>query len=785
MLTCVSVPNLITGVSQQAPSMRLPTSADVMENAWPSVISGLNKRMPTEHIAKMSFLASSSVAGHIIDRDQTYQYLAIIFDGDLKVFDLAGNEKTVSFPDGKLYLNASDPTTAFRFLTIQDSTFVLNREYVVTATDGYEPIPNGGTRLSADTLGTVMVTQSAANSQYAVYINGVLKASYLTKNGTDAANSVEATPVIAASLTSQLTTAGYPSTAYGSTISISGLSLSDKITVTSTDGDKVMKSYRDTVQSFSDLPPNEKQGRLIKIRGDVKTHGDDYYVVFHDGLWVETAGYNQGGKLSVSTMPHLLVRNSDGTFTFKRNTWAERVAGDTESNKLPSFVNSKLNDIFLYTNRLGFLSQTNVILSEANTFENFFRTTIATLVDSDPIDFTVLAAAANDDSVRHAIPFNKDLLIMADRSQHRLQYNNYVGPKTLQIQYTTSFTCSPSIKPMNMGSSVYFMDDRFSYKYAKMFEYFPKMYVTQDDAQEITDPVPQYIPQGINFVTGSPRVSAAVLHSVNDPTALYLYKFYVAGDKKIQNSWSRWTFNDCLNIYWAKFSNNYLYLLIKRNATDLTLERIRCDEATFDPANGTTIMLDRYVTGSSLTVDYDEITDNSTVTLPYSTTSDIQVITSAEGYTNIQEIVTKVAPNKVEVIGDIRTHTIHAGIPYVFTFVFTQPYVRFPKGSGEVISMDGRFMMRYMTLEYHNTAYFKATLALSGRTPWTKVFDGKIANDPKVVWDKTPSSTGTFRMALAGPNSDLNVTLINDGPFNSSFGSAEWYGIYSPKARRL
>ncbi|MCW2286635.1 hypothetical protein M2323_004521 [Rhodoblastus acidophilus] len=778
------MPNLITGVSQQPPSMRLPTSAEKMENAWPSVITGLNKRMPTEHLAKLNFNVSTSAVGHIIDRDAQYQYLVVIYDGNLKVFDLQGNEKTVHFDVNKDYLGASDPVTAFRFLTIQDTTFILNREVTVSSTQGYEPIPNGGTRVPATNIATVVVKQSVANSYYSIYINGVSKVSIITPTGTSADTSVPGTSRIAEQLVAGLTTSGVTAVANGSTISISGLSASDTVDARSTNGDTAMKVYRDSISSFSDLPPKEIEGRLVKVKGDVKTHGDDYYVVYHNGIWVETAGWNQGGRLNAWSMPHLLVRNADGSFTFKESSWQERLAGDITSNPQPSFVGSNLNDIFLYTNRLGLLSNTNVILSEANKFENFFRNTIATLMDNDPLDFSVLAATANDDSVRHAIPFNKDLLIMADRSQHHLQYMNYVGPKTIQIQFTTSFNCASHIKPINMGGSVYFMDDRYSYQYAKMFEYFPKMYVQQDDAQEVSDPVPRFMPQGITFFTGSPRVNAVAVHSKNDPSILYLYKYYWSGDKKIQNSWGKWVFPDCSKIHWGKFSNNYLYLLIQRS-DGLCMERIKCDEITYDETSGSYILLDRLLTNSQIWITYDPASDVSTIGLPYSTTEEVKVISSSDTETNIVSEVTKVNNSTVSVPGDMRSREVYVGITYTFTFEFTQPYIRIPKGSGDVISMDGRYVMRYLNLAYSNATYFKAVLNLSGRQPWTKVFDANIQNDPKVKIGETQSYTGVFRVALAGPNTDVSLTLINDGPFNSSFGSAEWYGFYSPKAKRL
>ena len=48
-LISTSIPNLINGVSQQPPSVRLVTQAEKQENGLSSVVDGLTKRPPTEH----------------------------------------------------------------------------------------------------------------------------------------------------------------------------------------------------------------------------------------------------------------------------------------------------------------------------------------------------------------------------------------------------------------------------------------------------------------------------------------------------------------------------------------------------------------------------------------------------------------------------------------------------------------------------------------------------------------------------------------------------------------
>ncbi len=896
-LVTAPLANFISGVSQQPPAMRTATSAAAMTNAWASVVSGLQKRNGTEHIANLgTWGASGSTIGHVIDHDAGYRYIALVKNSQLRVYDLNGVQQTVTFPNGDSYLGSNDPVQSFRFLTIADTTFILNRNAVVAAdnfgeegTSTYTPsgtvaaprslptaasgnlgqvyyttstaeywkcVSTPGTAATYDwfstgsttnfdprgddpsqqvyqgslppatsagqtawimdsgdndspshffqyqsaqtsagtsttyswvkvslasltvlnpsrkdpaNLGTIYVTQSIANSYYAVYVNNVLKASFLTANGTDAANSVQSTTVIATSLATALNASGYTTTQVGSTVVITNLATTDILKPWSTNGDKATKAYRNEIASYSDLPPSEIVGRIVRVKGDLKQNGDDYYVIYTaTGQWQETYGYNEGARLQASTMPHVLVRNFDGTWTFKRHVWNDRIAGDSDSNIHPSFVGEKITDLCLFSGRLGFLTETNIILSESQTFENFYRKTLATLVDSDRLDFSVLSTT--NDSLRHVIPFNKDLLILGDRSQYRFTYNNFLGPKNVQIQYTAGYSVAANVKPVNMGASVYFADDGVSYNYAKVFEFFPRPLTQGDDADEATAPVPQILKSGVRFLAGAPSVNTLIVGTDGAPSSLLVYNFYWTAQKKVQNAWSTWTFNDCTKVHWAGFSQNHLYLLLER-PSGLSLEKVRLDEDIFDFQTGSHVLLDRLVPKSKLTVSYDAGTGLSTISLPYSTTGVINVVTN-DGTGQVWQPVTPISSSGVTVPGNITALDIWAGIGFDFLFQFSPLFLRFTKGTGEVVNMDGRTQVRRLTLTFAKTRYFKTKIKLPGRPEFEHVYD-------------MPTQDGSVHIPLMGRNLDIVLKIVNGSPFACAFSGGEFQALYTPKAQRM
>ena len=132
-----TIPNMINGVSQQPSALRLASQAETVINCLSSPVEGLTKRPPFNHIAKL--LSGSAGTGRpfvdIVDRDGTIQYLIMIKDGSIDVFNLDGTQQTVTTPNSTSYLdisNNSDPADKFRIASVADYTFIANREKICT-----------------------------------------------------------------------------------------------------------------------------------------------------------------------------------------------------------------------------------------------------------------------------------------------------------------------------------------------------------------------------------------------------------------------------------------------------------------------------------------------------------------------------------------------------------------------------------------------------------------------------------------------------------------------------
>ena len=134
-----SIPNLFNGISQQSASIRQPSQAEAQENAYSSIVEGVHKRHPTNHIAKLSPDQIGAAYVHVINRDTTERYVVSITNNAIQVWDINGVQKTVNAPNGYGYLASAAPSTDFSVMTIADYTFIVNKTITTAMTAGAGP----------------------------------------------------------------------------------------------------------------------------------------------------------------------------------------------------------------------------------------------------------------------------------------------------------------------------------------------------------------------------------------------------------------------------------------------------------------------------------------------------------------------------------------------------------------------------------------------------------------------------------------------------------------------
>ena len=798
MLVHKSIPNLISGVSQQPDSLRLPTQAEEQINMHSSVVEGLKDRPPTEYINTLIPSAvTDDVFVHFIDRDLTKKFVLIVGNGWLRVFDLTGAEKTVTFPNGTAYISVPNPRTTLRAITVSDYTFIVNTSVQAERTSNTSP--------TRQKEALIFVKSGHYGSNYKVYIDGTVRASYTTSttNVSDIA-----TDNIATQLVNQLSSlAGYAVARRGSVIHLTKSSGDFTITVEDSQGGASLQAFKDTTQSFSALPVVAPRDFQITITADPDQDYSKYHIKFvpantnesfGEGVWEETVGMGVQWELNPSTMPHALRYNANDTFTFAEIDWDKATAGDDEILGPPSFVGKRINDIFFVKNRLGLLCEDSVVLSSIGSYFNMWPSTAITVVDNDPIDVTI--QHTRPPNLQYAIPFDERVLLFTDTTQFILGGEPVLTQKTVRVDYATEFMSDRTCRPIAVGRNIYFTFSRGGAPtlvpsgagYQGIREYFANRLTNVLDAVDITAQIPRYIPIGAYRLFSSTSEYMIGVLTVGAKDTIFVYKYFFAGDEKLQSAWAKFVFEGA-EIVGATFIESLMVLVVKRPGGGIHLELINFAPGVTDPGLPYTVLLDRRVTEAQLSPSYNAVTNRTTFTLPYVATTGATIMAvTRDGASNPGAVLNVVqnSPTTFYVVGDYSTTPLYAGEAYQRSYTFSKFYVREESqqtASSQIVSA-GRLQLRRLTVVYSKSGPFAATVVSDNRPNVVHVLTGvgtRVADASTLVIGQPMLQSGEFHIPLLSENLKTMVTLWSNGPFPMRFVSAEWEGLYHRRTRRV
>jgi hypothetical protein len=558
------------------------------------------------------------------------------------------------------------------------------------------------------------------------------------------------------------------------------------------DGDFTVTTYDDLagnglgsvykeVDSISSLPLYAKNGFKVKVTGDLDLNQDDYYVEFStangasigEGGWVECIGYDVPLGFDDDTMPHNLINNNVDSFIFEPLSFADRNCGDLDSNPNPSFVGAVISNMFFFKNRLGFLNEDNVSLSESGLAilnelgileYNFFRNTVSSLLDSDPIDVSV--ASTRVTSLKAAVGFQENLIMFSDGGQFVLKGGELLTPKTVSISPVTSFGFAASIQPLSLGSYLYFPFTRGSFTGLREFS----VNATTDiyDSSEVTEHVPAYIPKNIIDMAGTTSEEIIALLSSNEKGSLYIYNYFWNNNQKVLSAWSKFTVTG--EIRGIEFIDSTLYAVTTYNG-ETNLVELPLESGLTDVAG--------YVTNLDMRVAATVSNGDNVINLPYTPEDNSVEVYTTDGLalncSNVGSTVTLSNP----VASDT---DIWAGIPYTMKYTFSEQLFKAQAGNGKSPSNAAKMLIRNCSLYYDKSAFFKVKVTPKFRDTYENVFT------PDVVGSTTLGSlnldSGFYRFPVFTKPEDTTITIENDSALPSTFQSAEFESFVHSRSNR-
>ena len=530
--------------------------------------------------------------------------------------------------------------------------------------------------------------------------------------------------------------------------------------------------YKET-DSLSELPLTCVNGFVIKIKGDADLDQDDYYVKFvtadgsswSSGSWEETIGPETPLGFDAATMPHRLVSTGLNTFELSEIEYNQRTAGDASSNPAPSFVGYPISNMFFFKNRLGFISNENVVLSEAGNVFNFFRNTITTLLDSAPIDVSVSSGRVTN--LKAAEGFQENLVMFGDRGQFVLKGGDLLTPKTVSITPITNFEFDARVAPLPLGSYIYFPFSRGNFSGVREFT----VNSTTDtyDSVDITNHVPSYVPSNITQMDGTSSEDMLVMVSADEPSSAYVYKYFWNGNQKVLSAWSKFTLTG--EIRGIHFVESTLYVVLVHNGETQLLEMPL--ESGLRDAAGYTTYLDQRVSDTVLN-------GNDTITLPYTPdASDTIEVYTQDGL----KLQSSFSGSTVTLNSPVTEDTaVWVGYPYTMKYTFSEQLFKASAGNSKSSSAASKLMVRNGALFFDDTAYFQVKVTPKARQTYVNTFTPDVVGSTTI--GELSLDSGFFRFPVFTKASDTTITIENDSALPSNFQSAEFESFVHSRSNR-
>ena len=594
-------------------------------------------------------------------------------------------------------------------------------------------------------------------------------------------------------------------------------------------------------QDISRLPAMNKQGYVAQIANTADLETDDYYVKFVADNGVSGAGsyeetvrpHNFAGTsadeemkagFNPATMPHALINNRDGTFTFAKldlafgtaqgnqNYWKDRDVGDNESNPFPTILGKEITEMFFHRNRLGLIADEQIVMSKPGQYFDLFIVSAIAASDDNAIDITV--SDIKPAFINHTLPIQKGVMMFSDNGQFLLfTESDIFSPKTVRLKKIASYECDASIQPVDLGTSVLFTSNVAAY--ARAFE---ATVVDDDTPPKITEQtrvVPEFLPKDITKSTNSASIGITTYGKKGD-SAVYHYKYYDTGNTREQSAWYSWTLTGtmqhmlytggsfftvtlhdgtyklCRHEYVADADNTRAYVL-GGTSSDVgsRLKTARQFEAHLD-----NMTIATNVAGSAQTTTAPEKT---VLTIPYTpaNTTDLFIVclsgndSDGNSVAGTVRAVDAVGTNSVT-INNINLHnSAKVAVGYKYTSIIELPTYYINLGNN-AYDTDGDLRISGINfemgvggpMEFHLTSPF-TYIDSSGNT--TKDIDDYVQFESGIlsnssVFDKPPADLAkSVRVPVQRKNEKYTLQIQIPDPFSTALISASWDGIYNPR----
>lgn len=679
-------------------------------------------------------------------------------------------------------------------LTINDYTFVLNKaKTAAMKTTTVAALPNQA---------FVVISVVAYNAGYTVTINGT---NYTHTTPTDTSGGTTDAGTIASALTSSINAiSGISATQVGPGIHITGTSA---FTI-STSGSAVeegMYAFQNEINVSGRLPNQCKDGYTVKVYNSDIVDADDMWVKFQTqdsasfgpGVWEETVAPGLKYEIDELTMPHQLVRQSDGSFKYEAVDWTDRLVGDDTTNPQPSFIGHKISNLFFYRNRLGFLANENVILSKAGDYFNFFAGSAQLVAADDPIDLS--ATSQQPVNLAYVQTVSVGLVLFGQNEQFLLSTDaDILSPTTAKINTLSNFECDKNVACVSLGTTLSFVSKTILW--TRVYELSNIRKEAPAAPAELTDNVSELIPSGVDTFIASPALSLLSFGEQGKDT-LYQFRYYSNGENRLANTWYKWKLTGDLL---EQFFDETTFYAVCEDGTNVFVQSYDLTQSseqgflTLSTGEKTDVCMDMFTINPERT--YDSSTGKTRIILPYDhiTGEDPCVVilggyigTTVAAADSIGAVLTgsrvtmgtSGSDHYAEIDGDYRGRNLIFGYLYDMTIEMPKFYFGQTDNKQHVSDATADLIIHRIKVNTGLSGPVTYNVDVTGKDAWNNVVNVTLPNSYN-LGNVNLSASAEHIVPIFQRNTNIKLTIKGDTAFPVSLNSLSWEGNYNNRFYR-
>ena len=253
-----------------------------------------------------------------------------------------------------------------------------------------------------------------------------------------------------------------------------------------------------------------------------------------------------------------VIRDIKGDEVQTNYRWLGRTVGNETNNETPDFVDTPFTGMGGYQGRLVLMSGAYVHMSASNKYNVLMRTTTDDVLDSDPIH--VLSINASGQDFKHAVEFNKDLVLISDNQQA------VIGGSTIVLTPQNTVIYKSSVAPMNTSHPpimvgrdlIYTVQNTMGYSQVGQLQV-NNLVENQFNPQIISAHLPKYLKGNIEFSAGT-SLSGTIVFGTGTKELL-VWQYIADQSEVLQSAFGLWELP--YPVVYAWFISDIMFSILK------------------------------------------------------------------------------------------------------------------------------------------------------------------------------------------------------------------------------